>query len=384
MPDANLCPVCGCEHHQDLLVRTATPASQNRLYSTQALARAAQRGDLDFRRCNACRFVWNSAFDPTIPLYDKDYDNAQHFSSVFREHLRGRANRISDAIRQRGARIVVEVGCGQGDMLRMVAEGFQNDDVSFFGFDPSVATPGRQGNVTLFDEFFDATTAARLNKPADIVFSRHTIEHIHDPISFLRAIGACMSAEHRPQLFLETPDSSWIDRNGVLVDQFYEHCSLFNGGSMGTALGRSGFDMIHYSTHMGDQYLWAEAVFRGNDQQDQTLAEKLNDYVAGWRNDMASMSDEGATYVWGAGAKGLTFCNAIDPDRSRIAAVVDINPGKQGKFLPVSAHPIIAPDEIGRDPFPAPAMVVITNPVYEDEIRDILNELGIAVKFKPV
>jgi hypothetical protein len=68
--------------------------------------------------------------------------------------------------------------------------------------------------------------------------------------------------------------------------------------------------------------------------------------------------------LWGAGAKGLAFLNAVDKHR-RIAAVADLNPGKHGHFLP-TGHRISRPDELrGRDI----RAVIITNPAYRPEIE---------------
>lgn len=73
--------------------------------------------------------------------------------------------------------------------------------------------------------------------------------------------------------------------------------------------------------------------------------------------------------VWGAGAKGVTFANLIDPQRKYIAALVDINVHKQGRYIGGTGHPVIGPQDIGKNA----GEIIIMNGVYEKEIRTALN-----------
>ena len=75
--------------------------------------------------------------------------------------------------------------------------------------------------------------------------------------------------------------------------------------------------------------------------------------------------------AWGAGSKGNTFLNLVGQD---VAAIVDINPKKRGKFVAGTGQPILAPDQLVESP---PAAVVIMNPVYRTEIAASLDALGI-------
>ncbi|MFD1690786.1 hypothetical protein ACFSHR_02120 [Azotobacter chroococcum] len=49
-----------------------------------------------------------------------------------------------------------------------------------------------------------------------------------------------------------------------------------------------------------------------------------------WLQRLCSLRQCGKVSLWGAGAKGATFANLIDPDCSLIECVVDLNPRKQG------------------------------------------------------
>jgi hypothetical protein len=93
--------------------------------------------------------------------------------------------------------------------------------------------------------------------------------------------------------------------------------------------------------------------------------------VARWHSLLAELSSRGPVFVWGAGAKGVTFCNLADPDLSRLAGVIDVNPAKQVKFLPGTAHPIVSPAHaVGA------AAVLVLNPNYVAEVRATVENLG--------
>ncbi|MBV9126048.1 MAG: methyltransferase, partial [Planctomycetes bacterium] len=91
--------------------------------------------------------------------------------------------------------------------------------------------------------------------------------------------------------------------------------------------------------------------------------------VASWQETASRCAVTGAIAVWGAGAKGATFCNLVDPDVQLISCVVDINPTKQGRFIAGTGHPIVSPYELTTR---CPGFVFVLNPNYTHEIaRDL-------------
>ena len=49
--------------------------------------------------------------------------------------------------------------------------------------------------------------------------------------------------------------------------------------------------------------------------------------------------------LWGAGAKGVSLLNALEPTNG-IGRVVDVNPRKQGSYVPGSGTPVVAPESL--------------------------------------
>ena len=76
--------------------------------------------------------------------------------------------------------------------------------------------------------------------------------------------------------------------------------------------------------------------------------------------------------VWGAGTKGVMFLNTV-PGADRTTRIVDANPRKRGRFVPGSGQEVVTPDDLRAAP---PGAVVVTNPLYRDEIAASLGRAG--------
>ncbi|WP_373865931.1 hypothetical protein, partial [Pseudonocardia asaccharolytica] len=57
-----------------------------------------------------------------------------------------------------------------------------------------------------------------------------------------------------------------------------------------------------------------------------------------------------------------------------VRAVVDINPGLQGHYMGGLGLPICSPDDLARR---RPRTVLLMNPVYLGEVRDMLDARGL-------
>jgi hypothetical protein len=60
--------------------------------------------------------------------------------------------------------------------------------------------------------------------------------------------------------------------------------------------------------------------------------------------------------------------------REEVQHVVDINPFRQGMYMPGTGQRIVGPAALQEDP---PDVVIIMNPIYRDEIRRDLDGMGL-------
>lgn len=376
------CPVCESSRLTSFLRRSQVPVHQNLVVDSQTVARSVTRGELNLEVCEDCGFVCNSAFDLSKLAYGKDYDNTQSCSAYFDAYLDGL---VKDMVERQGVRnsTIVEVGCGKGQFLRKLVS-YPGAGNRGFGFDPSYAGPDvdLDGRLVFRRCYYDDTCA---DVAADIVVCRHVIEHVPEPLVLLRSVRAALGHSPKARVFFETPCVEWILRNRVVWDFFYEHCSLFSAASLSLAFRRAGFAVERVEHIFGGQYLWLEA--RAGDEASGAgrscpeTAALARDYGANeealrnrWLDRLLELKARGKVALWGAGAKGATFANLVDPDCAIIDCVIDLNPNKQGRYIPGTGHPIVAPASL---PVRGVNSAVLMNPNYREENLQLLAEAGI-------
>lgn len=385
-PVTHQCPVCTSNTAHEFFQRITVPVHQNLVLSTRNDALRVTQGDLVLVVCADCGFVFNKAFDGGKLSYGADYDNTQSHSPYFARYMAELAEHL---VRDGGVTNsrIVEVGCGKGIFLRMLVD---NSDYgnSGIGFDPAYVGPmsDLDGRLRFERRFYDEACA---DVPADVVVCRHVIEHVPEPVELLHAVRKALRNAISPRIFFETPCVEWILRNQVIWDFFYEHCSLFTASSLSTAFERAGFVVKDVHHVFGGQYLWLEAGLAHGAinihknaggvpqlaEQFRISEERLR---REWRTRIEQLKGKGKVAVWGAGAKGTTFVHMVDPENTLIDCLVDLNPNKQGKFVPGTGHSIVGIDELKKRGIYA---AILMNPNYREENKALLAAAGMKLQF---
>jgi len=376
-----MCPLCKTQRLSKFLHRPAVPVHQNLLMKSQQDARSMVCADLEMTVCAECGFVFNAAFDPKLLSYGESYDNNQGCSSSFQKHL---DDLIDLLINKKGVKNkqVVEVGCGQGQFLRRIVDEGSNHCV---GFDPSYTGPNEviDGRMQIESRFYDESCT---DVPADVVICRHVIEHVPDPVALLKSVRAAIGDRTNAKVFFETPCVEWILKNKVVWDFFYEHCSLFSASSLTIAFQLAGFRVDEVGHVFGGQYLWLEASPIGSEVKLDCgktfeLASGYTNHeealLQNWKRRIEGFATDGRVALWGAGAKGSTFANLIDPECELIDCLVDLNPNKQGKYVAGSGHEIVGPLELSKR---GVRYAILMNPNYREENEIILKNAGLTVE----
>lgn len=191
---------------------------------------------------------------------------------------------------------------------------------------------------------------------------------------------------HSPQarVFFETPCVDWIFENKVMFDFFYEHCSYFNEKSISKAFEFAGFEVVSIDRIFNGQYMWLEArpVEDNRELKNLSYTKYVDPRGLGfsknefeWKRkaleQVSIYSLGGKVALWGAGAKGVTFLNLIDPGVEYIDCVIDVNPNKVGNYIPGTGHEIIGIESLDNREF---STIIITNSNYLDEIKKIVQQ----------
>lgn len=358
------------------------------LMPTRERALGFRRGDIRLAVCSACGFISNVAFDPTVHEYSVGYEATQSYSPTFNAFHTALAQQLIDKYDLRHKQII-EIGCGQGEFLILLAEMGNNRGV---GFDPAYdpARP-REFDPTQVEFIQDFYSEAYTHIQGDLVCCKMTLEHIPNTAAFMRTVRRSIGDRLDTIVFFQAPNAGYVLRDVAFWDIYYEHCSYFTGGSLAYLFEQSGFEVLEVATQYGEQYLTIEA--RPVRDTPPTVSEHVRravaesqadvdafclrypDVLRSWEEKLQQMQQAGQRVViWGSGSKGVAFLTTLaGADVVRYA--VDVNPYRHGTFMAGAGQEIVGPAFL-RDY--QPDVVIVMNPIYCDEIQRTLDEMGLS------
>lgn len=386
-PSQETCKSCFSENLVVFHRLENIPVNSCLLFDNQNDAKKYPRGELVLGFCRDCGFIGNLRFSSQLARYTEGYEEQQSFSPRFNAFAKSLATRLVDRHALRN-KTIIEIGCGKGDFLIMLCELGDNKGV---GIDPTYV-PGRHAEevskrVSFIRDFYSEKYS---DCTGDMVCSRHALEHIPDTGAFMETVRRAIGNKTNTIVFFELPDVERVLRECAFWDIYYEHCSYFTLGSLARLFRRTGFEVTDLAKDFDGQYLLLEAKPAKNgsasapleqeesvEQLCQTVVQFQNNYagtVRRWKDKIESIREMGQRCViWGSSSKCVAFLNTIGI-QDEIEFIVDINPYRQGKYLPGSGKLIIPPQFLKEY---RPDVVIAMNPIYLDEIRNDLISMGL-------
>lgn len=305
---------------------------------------------MDLVQDRATGLVFNRAFDPDLLSYDADYQNEQACSPVFKAHL----DQVLDIVRRHFCTpSLIEVGCGKGYFLaHLRAAGYEAT-----GIDP--AYEGDSPHVV------KAPFTEDLGLASDAIVLRHVLEHMQDPVEFLRTIGRANGG--RGKIYIEVPCFEWIRARHAWFDVFYEHVNYFQASDFHRMFGQ-----VAETGHLfGGQYLYVVADLSTLRQPVASAHDAIAlpaDFLAGVdRSKALAGHTPGAKAIWGASSKGVIFAHHLQPAGIDFDCAIDINPVKQQRYIAGTGLKVLSPEQ-AVEALPANSLVFVMNSNYFDEI----------------
>jgi len=341
-----------------IYVQKRLPTFQNKVYDSPREASNGTMGTVELAQSQTSGFIFNKKFNPELMIYDQQYQNEQGTSKYFLKHL-DHVYQILDSYGIQNKKII-EIGCGKALFFDILL----NKGLNAIGFDPTYEGE----NPRIIKEFY----SNKSNEVGDVIIMRHTLEHIPNPFSFLHTIAE--ANKFKGSIYIEVPTFDWIIGKSAYWDIFYEHCNYFTESSLSK--------MFHHSktdSFFGGQYIYLIGdLSHLKDTIDHT--DSVNIDTSGFSmqrgTHAALVKTPKSKAIWGAGAKGSTFLNIMDPERIYFEYVIDINPAKQFKFIGGTGHPIFSPDALRTLPVDE---IFVMNENYLSEIQSIVGDSPVSI-----
>jgi hypothetical protein len=349
---------------------------------------------LHLRSCRACGLGQVGEFVLPDRMFS-DYPYLSSVSTSWLEHARRYAERVRSELDLTAQDRVVEVASNDGYLLRQ----FLALGVGVLGVEPAAnvaAVAEAQGVPTVVD-FFGRETASRIlaeHGVPRLVVANNVLAHVPDLDDFVGGLGSLCGDE--TVISVENPSYVGLLAQTQFDTIYHEHYSYLSAHAVQRLAAQRGLELIRVEelpTHGGSYRYWlARAGKRSvhpsveasiskeltygllNPETWEGFATRSRDTIRGLRAWFDERRAAGARVAgYGAAAKGNTLLNAAGASSADLAAVVDGSVEKQGKWLPGSRVPVLAPAVLTEL---APSDVLVLPWNLASEIRPLVAALA--------
>jgi len=359
-----------CRHCETPLSETFldlgfAPPSNSYLTASD-LERPEKYYPLKIKVCDQCWLAQTEDYTQADELFSEDY---AYFSSTSSGWLAHAANYSQSMISQLGltqASLVIEVASNDGYLLKnFIAAG-----IPCLGIEPTASTAAvaEKLGIPVLREFFGEALGKRLaaqGKQADLIAGNNVYAHVPDINDFTRGLKAAVKPGGT--ITLEFPHLMRLIEQTQFDTVYHEHfsyLSLHTVERIFSAADLRVFDVLELPTHGGSLRIFGchaddtretkpavnamlsnetEGGLRSvaNYRYFQERANQVKDDLLSFLIEQKRAGKKVAAY--GAAAKGNTLLNYAGVKPDLLSFVCDAALSKQGKFMPGSHIPILAP-----------------------------------------
>ncbi len=321
---------------------------------------------LHARVCRGCFLVQLDEFASSAEIFQNDYAYFSSYSASWLRHARRYTEQVTQRFGLTSRSQVVEVASNDGYLLQYFVE----KGIPVLGVEPAanVAAHAEAQGIPTLVRFFGRETAryvASTTGQADLLLGNNVLAHVPDINDFVAGMKLLLKPDG--VITMEFPHLLRLVEGNQFDTIYHEHFSYLSVHSVQAAAAGHGLDLVRVEelpTHGGSNRYWLRQA--GQQTPDGSVADQLaveragglfepdrwhafaqtsGQAVADLRAWLVERETSGRTVVaYGAAAKGNTFLNAVGEAAATLEFVVDGSAEKQGRFLPGSHVPVVAPE----------------------------------------
>lgn len=348
---------------------------------------------LHLRICKRCGLGQLGEYVIPERIFHNSYPYLSSASSTWVEHSKNYALTMKELMQLGEESFVIELASNDGYLLSE----FQKLGISVLGVEPArnVATIAINSGVPTLNNFFGAKFAheilSKYGHP-NLIVANNVFAHIPDMHDFMS--GMSILSNENTIITIENPSFTTLLQKTLFDTIYHEHYSYLTAHSVKNIAQAHGLDLVHVDqlpTHGGSNRYWLSRSMEVDDSVGATLdseieaglfdqaqwkgfASRAKVAIKGLNDWFKERSDIGDVVVgYGAAHKGNTFLNAVGKEAKSLVYVVDASIEKQGKFLPGSQVPVLAPEQLNSA---KPTDVLILPWNIADELSNRIRQLA--------
>ena len=379
------CRSCGAGG-LDVFLSLGDQPLANALRSADQLDRPEPRHPLEVAFCPACSLAQLTVSVPPEQLF-ADYSYFSSFSPTVVANAAALVARLVEERQLGSEHLALEIASNDGYLLKhYVAVGVQA-----LGVEPAanVAAAAEVAGVPTLVAFFGREVAEELRaagRRADVLHANNVMAHVPDPNGVVAGIERVL-APGGVAVF-ESPYVRDLVDNLEFDTVYHEHLFYYSLSSFAALLARNGLEAVDVERipiHGGTLRVFAMRAGEGTPSPAvaqlaaeehrigldrpawfEGFGERVEALCGSIRALLADRKAQGRRIAgYGAAAKATVMLNALGVGPDTIDFVADRSPHKQGRYVPGTRIPIVAPERLLRD---RPDDVVIFAWNFADEI----------------
>lgn len=371
------CPACGYDIAEPFYDGGKQPLATLAWPSSQGEAQNMEMLPLFFYCCVDCGHIYNPEFDYSKVPYNDKPNLMFNRGVLWRQYLQVIGTQIIERLPSQG--VVVEIGCGDGYFLDLLAQ--RQPQHRYLGFDVNISNSNSvHQSIEFFKMLFDPEQHLEEYRP-NMIICRHVLEHFERPAAFVQMLSMVARKKGIPiSLFLEVPCVDVAVRNNRVADFFYEHPSHFTTNSFKRMLQRSVDEIEIVSRSYDDEVVYSFAKI-GVQSLSSCVTEADNFFNNSQEMYIRCTQDLDILYrsnkkvvFWGGSGKSAAFMNFYGIDMQRFPYVVDSDRDKVGSFVAGCGQQIYHSTKLIDEPAD---IIVITTKWRAKDIYEEIQQLGI-------
>ncbi len=321
--------------------------------------------------CEHCLLVQLEEFKSPKAIFS-NYSYFSSFSDTWLEHCKSYAEMMLSRFEYGPNSQIIEVASNDGYLLKY----FQSAGIPLLGIEPAsnIAEVAIRNGIPTITQFWGRSLAESLAKEgilADLIIGNNVLAHVPDVHDFVS--GLKLALKPNGVITMEFPHLLKLIKENQFDTIYHEHFSYFSFMVVQKLFQKHGleiFDVDELPTHGGSLRIYARHLQDSSKRIRNSVKELIRREIEAKLNELSTyndfavrvkkiklsvlelfnhLSNQGKTIVgYGAPAKGNTFLNYCSIGREFLKFTTDRSPYKQGKFLPGTHIPILAPEEIAK------------------------------------